>query len=90
MAIYNRKQRNKEHAFEHCPPCQQKFFQPGADIRTNAKPLNTPSGSDGFVLGAKEKRLRESWTDHAFASTTDGNKRIGVEGMFSDDFAEEV
>lgn len=88
MAI--RKQRNQEHAFEHCGPYDRKYFQPGSSIRTNALPLNTPSGSDGFRLGEKEKRLRQSWTDHAFASTTDGRKRIGVEGIFEDDVVEGV
>jgi hypothetical protein len=79
-----------KHAFEDCGPYDRKYFQPGAQIRTNALPLNALSGSSGFRLGEQEKRLRQSWTDHAFASTTDGKKRIGIEGIFCDDKIEGV
>ena len=82
MAITG-KERSKKHAFEDRPPCQERFKQDDESVSSNAKPLNYPSGSEDFVLGATEKQMFRDWTAHAFPSMTDGRKRDGVEGSVS-------
>lgn len=81
MAIYRKQHRH--HAFDKCAPCQEKFKQDAEALSTTAKPLNYPSGSEDFKLGATEKVMFSDWTAHAFPSMTGGKGEDGIEGSVS-------
>ena len=77
------KERQKNHSFENCAPQQERCFQEGQVISTNAKPLNSRMVNDykKADVRAGEKGY-DSRTAFAVASTTDGRGRKGVEGQF--------
>jgi len=75
--------RNKPHAFENEAPGQQRFKQPGSQIATNAKPLNSRCVNDGVKSSVDAGvKTYDSETAFAIPSMTDGKGGPGVEGCY--------